>query len=121
MTEPLSYEEWRIKNQTTITPYAIETLKKFHNLDAEKEVEEIMKHEYANYVMELTNPEEYEKWKKEHFNEELGCYDMKEEQNEKTPEQLFEEVLMDRNGLSLMDLLVHPDLKTFVDNFEDNK
>lgn len=46
---------------------------------------------------------------------------MKEEPNEKTPEQLFEEVLMDRNGLSLMDLLVHPDLKTFVDNFEDNK
>jgi hypothetical protein len=46
---------------------------------------------------------------------------MKEEQNEKTPEQLFEEVLIDRNGLSLMDLLVHPDLKTFVDNFEDNK
>jgi hypothetical protein len=77
MTEPLSYEEWRIKNQTTITPYAIETLKKFHNLDAEKEVEEIMKHEYVNYVMELTNPEEFEKWKKEHFNEELGCYDIK--------------------------------------------
>jgi hypothetical protein len=46
---------------------------------------------------------------------------MKEEQNEKTPEQLFEEVLIDRNGLSLMDLLVHPDLDKLIESFKDIK
>ena len=40
------------------------------------------------------------------------------DENEKTPEQLFEEVLMDRNGLSFMDLLMHPDLHKFVEKFE---
>lgn len=43
------------------------------------------------------------------------------EENEKTPEQLFEEVLMDKNGLSLMDLLMHPDLHKFVKTFEENE
>jgi hypothetical protein len=41
------------------------------------------------------------------------------EENEKTPEQLFEEVLMDKNGISLMDLLCHPDLSEFVKTFDD--
>lgn len=43
------------------------------------------------------------------------------DKNEKTPEQLFEEVLMDKNGLSLMDLLVHPDLREFVEKFKEEE
>ena len=41
------------------------------------------------------------------------------EENEKTPEQLFEEVLMDKNGKSLIDLLFHPDLSEFVKTFDE--
>ena len=38
--------------------------------------------------------------------------------NEKTTEQLFEEIVRDKNGKSLMDLLVHPDLGEFVETFD---
>ena len=40
-------------------------------------------------------------------------------ENEKAPEQLFEEIVMDRNGKSLMDLLCHPDLGKFVETFDE--
>jgi hypothetical protein len=38
---------------------------------------------------------------------------------EKTPEQLFEEIVMDRNAKSFMDLLSHPDLSKFVETFDE--
>lgn len=41
------------------------------------------------------------------------------EENEKTPEQLFEEIVMDKNGKSLIDLLCHPDLGKFVETFDE--
>ena len=42
-------------------------------------------------------------------------------ENEKTPEELFEDIVMDMNGKSLMDLLCHPDLGKFIETFDEVK
>ena len=60
----LSYEEWRLKYHTTIADGVIESLKMFHNVDAEKEVEFLMKQEYQNYLSAMI----------EKFSEEVACY-----------------------------------------------
>jgi len=52
----LSYEQWRIKHPTTITNRAVEALKRIHNVDAEQEVENLMKSEYELYLSK-ENPE----------------------------------------------------------------
>jgi len=38
-----------------------------------------------------------------------------------TNEQLFEEVLMDKNGLSLIDLVAHPDLNKFLEKLKEEE
>lgn len=48
----LTYEEWRKKNPTTITDNVIESLKLFHDVDVEKEIEELIKQEYEHYCKE---------------------------------------------------------------------
>ena len=42
-------------------------------------------------------------------------------ENEKTPEELFEDIVMDMNGKSLMDLLCHPNLGKFIETFDEVK
>lgn len=48
----LSYEEWKTQNPIVIPDNVIETLKMFHGVDAEKEVEELIKQEYELYCKE---------------------------------------------------------------------
>jgi uncharacterized protein YijF (DUF1287 family) len=48
----LTYEEWKTQNPTTIADGVIESLKMFHGVDAEKEVEELMRQEYEVYCKE---------------------------------------------------------------------
>jgi hypothetical protein len=78
MTQLLSYEEWKEKN-IQINDGVVEHLKTLHNLSdnvIESEFENLFKQEYDLYVMEITSPDEYHKWKQEHYNEKLDCYDV---------------------------------------------
>jgi hypothetical protein len=48
----LTYEEWKTQNPIVIPDNVIETLKMFHGVDAEKEIEELIKQEYELYCKE---------------------------------------------------------------------
>ena len=79
MTQPLTFEEWKEK-YIKVNDGFVESLKKSYNLtdeQIESELDFLHRQSYETYVMQLTNPEEFEQWKKEHFNEELGVYDIK--------------------------------------------
>jgi hypothetical protein len=52
MTEKLSYEEWRTRyfGKVTIAEGVREDLMKFHNVDADREIENAMRKEYESYL-----------------------------------------------------------------------
>jgi hypothetical protein len=77
-TKLLSYEEWKEKN-ISITDEFLEEMKTLHNISEElfiNEIERMPKQEYDFYVMRTTDPEKFLQWQKDHYNEELGIYEV---------------------------------------------
>jgi hypothetical protein len=78
MTQLLSYEEWKEKN-IQINDNVLEEIKFFHKISDDKlklELEHLYKKEYELYVKRTTDPEKFNKWLQEHYNEKLNCYDV---------------------------------------------
>lgn len=50
MNEKLTFEEWRKRYTVTIADGVRENLKEFHNIDADKEIENAMRKEYEFYL-----------------------------------------------------------------------
>ena len=48
--EKLSYEEWRERMSVVVTDEVRNHMKKFHNLNADEEVEKALKKEYEVYI-----------------------------------------------------------------------
>jgi len=50
MKEKLTYEEWRLKHTAIVTDEVRKGLKEFHNIDADSEIESLMRKEYEFYL-----------------------------------------------------------------------
>jgi len=78
MIQLLSYEEWKEKNIQVNDKFLeeIKTLHKFSEDELELELDHVYRHEYDLYVKRTTDPENFNKWLQEHYNEKLDCYDV---------------------------------------------
>lgn len=108
-TQKIREETERIREENRKLKESIRKLKK---INTQKLLQEI-----TGSKMNQLTPEQIETLELA-FSSYPENFPMTTEQPDKTPEQLFEEILMDRNPKSFMDLLFHPDLDKLVEKFD---